>query len=145
MAQHQQRVAMHKAYDAAFCQVLARGRAVVSELYPLVVAAATKRFSAISLQVRAAAKVLGDRGQEAAEAASLVKRVQALEKEKLTRVAASHLDRVRALARHLGPDPGPGPAAADGAATRRKIAELSVEIEETVSELRHELADLREA
>eukprot|EP00927_Polykrikos_kofoidii_P038505 TRINITY_DN3288_c0_g1_i1.p1 TRINITY_DN3288_c0_g1~~TRINITY_DN3288_c0_g1_i1.p1 ORF type:complete len:343 (+),score=71.08 TRINITY_DN3288_c0_g1_i1:115-1029(+) len=146
LAQHQRRVATHKAYDAAFKKVLSRGTAAVSMVYPEVVTAATQRFADISLHVRAATSVLGERGADEREAASLAQRLQTFEKEKLTLAAAAHLDRVRFVAtRRHAPDPGPGLAAADGAEIRKRAGQLDVEIEETVSELRYALAEFRSA
>lgn len=144
LAQHQLRVAVHKAFEAAFRRILEKGRGAMSSAYPVVVAAATKRFAAISIQVRAAATVLSHRGADAREVANIVKRLQVLEKNKLALMAASHLDRVRLMARRIGPDPGPGLAAEDAAVTRRRIGTVNADIEETVSELRHALVELRE-
>jgi len=144
LLQHQQRVAAHRAYEAAFRQVLKRGRAATALAYPAVVAAATKRFAGISGRVRAAGAALSERGAETQELAGLVRRLQALERQKLALMAASHLDRVRAMQPRFGPDPGDPLAAADGAETRRQIGRLDTDIEETVSEIRHALADLRE-
>lgn len=144
LEQHKLRVAAHKSYDGAFRVVLARGVSAVALVYPLVVVAATSHFAAISAQVRAIAAVLAEHsGADERELGGSVRRLQALEKEKLAIVAAVHLDRVRFLAPRYGPDPGPGPASADAADLRRRMDQTDTEIEETVSELRHGLAELR--
>eukprot|EP00929_Paragymnodinium_shiwhaense_P085053 TRINITY_DN45519_c0_g1_i1.p1 TRINITY_DN45519_c0_g1~~TRINITY_DN45519_c0_g1_i1.p1 ORF type:complete len:281 (+),score=84.86 TRINITY_DN45519_c0_g1_i1:98-940(+) len=108
LLQHKRRVAVHKAYDAAFRKCLQRGATVVALVYPQIVAAATKRFVVISTNVRAVAQVLEKRGRDEREAGELVRKLQGLEKEKLNLVAALHLDRVRWLQPKFGPDPGPG-------------------------------------
>lgn len=149
LEQHQQRVVVHKAYDAAFKRILERGSIAVSLVYPSVVTAATQRFSTISLLVRSAATVLAERDVEAKEAARLIRRLQALEKERLTLVAAGHLDRVRYLdqirSKGMGADRGPGDVGlADGIDVRQKLQKMDTEIEETISELRHARTDLQE-
>lgn len=150
LAQHQVRVTVHRAYEGAFKHLLGKGRAVLSRAYPVVVSLATVRFASISVQVRAAASLLNEeRDADAKEAAGLIRRLQGLEKKKLTLIAAAHLDRVRFAAATFsghGPDPGPGSmAVADAAATRKQLAEIDADIEETVSELRHTLLAVREA
>lgn len=150
LAQHQVRVAVHRAYEGAFKRLLGKGRAALSLAYPVVVSLATARFASISVQVRAAASLLNEeRDADAKEAAALIRRLQGLEKKKLTLIAVAHLDRVRFAAAAFsghGPDPGPGSmAVADAAATRKQLAEIDADIEETVSELRHTLLEVREA
>jgi len=150
LAQHQVRVTVHRAYEGAFKQLLGKGRVALSRAYPVVVSLATARFAAVSVQVRAAALLLNEeRDADAKEAAGLIRRLQGLEKKKLTLIAAAHLDRVRFAATAIlghGPDPGPGSmAVADAASTRKKLAEMDSDIEETVSELRHTLLEVREA
>merc|ERR1712083_857555 len=114
--------------------------------YPSVVTAATQRFNIISVHVCSAGTVLAERGADAKEAARLIKQLQALEKERLTLVAAGHLDRVRYLhqVRHQGraPDRGPGDVGvADNLDVRKKLGQVDTQIEETVSELRYARAD----
>jgi len=150
LEQHQARITVHRAYEGAFKQLLGKGRAALSLGYPKVVSLATARFAAISVQVRAAASLLNEEGSaDAKEASGLIRRLQGLEKKKLTLIAAAHLDRVRFAAATFsghGPDPGPGSmAVADAAATRKQLAEMDSDIEETVSELRHTLLEVREA
>merc|ERR1712083_205770 len=94
-------------------------------------------------QVRLSAVVLAERGADEKEDARTIQRIQALEKEKLAVVAASHLERVRFLVRPYGPDHGPGLQATEVSDLRKKMGDLDTDIEELVSELRHSLAERR--
>lgn len=160
---HQERVALHKAFDSAFKFLLTGeggGSAAVARTYPGIVAAATRRFQQISLLVRDVAAALqasasatsGDSTQateSANEAATLIRKLQELERERLQLVAAFHAEQGRAHAakgrRGRQRDADLANHEATCADYRRRLGKASEEIEETVSELRYCAADLREA
>lgn len=147
---HEARVTVHKAYDAAFQQLLASkvgSQHALARMYPFVVSCATARFKALSEGVRAAAaaleKAAGEPGadESVSEAAALVRRLQGLEQARLTLVASHHVEQSRLKAQQGGDE---GQCLACCRDIRQRLGAAAEAIEETVSELRYCAADLGE-
>lgn len=162
---HEQRVAVHKAYDAAFHHLLdstGGGGEAIARTYPFVVGCATSRFASLSRGVRAAASLLeASANSESApappataegakEAAGLIRKVQRLEQDRLQLVAASHLEQTRLWAAGRGKaqdsddDQTMQLARRSCADIKKKLGKASEEIEETISELRYCAADMED-
>lgn len=149
---HEERVKVHRAYDAAFKHLLlgrGGGARALARTYPAVVARATLRFQQLSEGARLLAGALEERssaakgqdGQaELRDAAELVRKVQGLEQARLQLVAISHLEQSQ-----LHTSPGSGGSQEKVASVRQQLGRIAEEIEESVSELRYAAAELREA
>lgn len=142
---HEERVAVHRAYDGAFRHLLKEkggGPKAVARTYPSVVARATARFQALSNSTRAIAAALeaaaaAEGGESLKEAASLVRRAQGLEQARLQLVAMHHIEQSQLHTRGGGNE-------GSCADIHRKLGSTAEEIEETISELRYCAAELRE-
>lgn len=142
---HEERVRVYKAYDGAFQLLLSARRGpqlqAFKSVYPSVVALATGRFKGISDAVRSAAKALEDNAvgrscEASAEAALLIRQLQSLEQARLQLVALQHVEEARVAGRR------DSPAASRELQLRKRRDAAAEEIEETISELRHCVADL---
>lgn len=154
---HGERVQVHKAYDGSFQMLLSGkggGKQALARLYPLVTQLATARFQSLSSRVRAAAEGLEeaaarDEDCDAKEAASLARALQNCEKERLQLVAQLHIEQSRmALGAPANDEPEPEPVAAarsNCAKLRQRLGATDAQIEETVSELRYCMADLKDS
>eukprot|EP00933_Yihiella_yeosuensis_P002942 TRINITY_DN10515_c2_g4_i1.p1 TRINITY_DN10515_c2_g4~~TRINITY_DN10515_c2_g4_i1.p1 ORF type:complete len:380 (-),score=111.95 TRINITY_DN10515_c2_g4_i1:126-1202(-) len=158
---HQERVAVHRDYDAAFNHLIegkGGGMRVLGNLYPVVIQSVTIRFKALSEAIRDAATALeaaaktSSQAPDIKEAAALARKLQKHEQERLQVVAALHAEKGRILAAKNqlaggGQSKAMGTEIAVGEANcgdyKRKLGATALEIEEIVSELRACAADLR--
>eukprot|EP00405_Crypthecodinium_cohnii_P047717 CAMPEP_0206582238 /NCGR_PEP_ID=MMETSP0325_2-20121206/34346_1 /ASSEMBLY_ACC=CAM_ASM_000347 /TAXON_ID=2866 /ORGANISM="Crypthecodinium cohnii, Strain Seligo" /LENGTH=362 /DNA_ID=CAMNT_0054088843 /DNA_START=36 /DNA_END=1124 /DNA_ORIENTATION=+ len=158
---HEERVQVHRSYDAAFLHLLngkGGGSRAVAQLYPAVVAKATSRFQSLSsLAMKAAetleaeAKTTPDAVDELKEAVRLIRQVQNLEKARLRLVAMYHIEQSQlhaasSIIQEMDDDDNDPTQAMQARVNelRRQIGNMAEEIEETVSELRHASVELRE-
>mmetsp|Transcript_21670 Transcript_21670/g.50663 ORF Transcript_21670/g.50663 Transcript_21670/m.50663 type:complete len:278 (+) Transcript_21670:85-918(+) len=146
---HGIRVLVHKAYDAAFKHLFEQdessgGTELISSLYPVIVKCVTARFKAASDRVRHIASSLdayqGVPEAETREVRGLIRKLQQLEQGRLRLVAQHHFHQSQLL---LQVDRDPVQASCNQ--LRQQLGKAAQEIEETVSELRYSVEDLREA
>jgi DNA repair REX1-B len=125
-----ERVQAHMDYGRALDTLCAEDR--VGE-YPILCAEATSRFAVISKKIIAIKELLLARG--CTEAAGVVTSVQGLEKEKLTLVAAQHLDKIQDKLPAVAPAMHESMTLMATAATKKYTADQVAAIEAKVTDL----------
>jgi len=125
-----ERVQAHMDYGRALDTLCAEDR--VGE-YPILCAEATSRFAVISKKIIAIKELLLARG--CTEAAGVVASVQGLEKEKLTLVAAQHLDKIQDKLPAVAPAMHESMTLMATAATKKYTADQVAAIEAKVTDL----------
>ena len=133
-----ERVQAHVDFNRALDTLCAEDR--VGE-YPILCAEATSRFAVISKQIIAIKELLVVQG--CAEAAGVVASVQGLEKEKLTLVAAQHLDKIQDKLPSVAPAMHESMTLTATTTSKKYAADKVAELEAKVSDLLDEFQALK--
>ena len=141
----EERVAAYRAYDHGLDDLLATGNLTA---YPTVVAAATASFSVLSDTINAVREVLvegGSDGTRREDLSKIIGELQRLEKDKLGKTAALHLERIREKNEAVSVGMEDGGDRRVLRMLQRGVAALRAEVRDIVEAINEVLEELRYA